>query len=414
VRRIYALPRVRLYLLGSGISFLGDFALWLALAIWAKQLTGSSSAAGLVFFAITIGGLTSPITSVLVDRYRRKPLLLITYLVTAVVVLAVAFVHDRGQVWLIYLVMLLVGVSGGISQSAQTALLPQLVDADLLGEANGVLQLQQQGLRLVTPLVGAGLYAWLGGTPVAIIDAATFVIATALLAMISVDEAAPAPPADRHWTSEFTAGVRHLFRVEIIRQQTLAIAATMLVFGFFESVGFAVTTVGLHRAPSYIGVLICVQGAGAIVGGATTGRLIARFSGGLVLAAGMLVMAGSCVLQAAPNLTVVLIACVMYGIGFPWIVAGYVTTVQRNTPTEVMGRVAGAYRLLVTGPQAVSMALGAALLAVIFYRDLLYVMAVVMLGSAIYLATRHAQRPIPARPVPVAPAPEEAEVTTGS
>lgn len=288
MRRIYALPRARLYFLGNGISALGDYAFWLALAIWAKELTGSSSAAGLVFFAITLGGLTSPVTSILVDRYRRKPALLLIYTATAVVVLAVAFVHDKGQVWLIYLVMLLVGVSGGLSQAAQTALLPRIVDQELLGEANGVLQLQTQGLRLVTPLVGAGLYAWLGGTAVAVIDAATFVVAAALLWATPVTEEKPAP-ADRHWSAEFTAGTRHIFRTEIIRQQTVTLAAAMLVIGFFESIGFAVTTIGLRHSASFIGVLICVQGAGALLGGYTAGWLIKRLTSGLLIATGLVV-----------------------------------------------------------------------------------------------------------------------------
>ena len=41
----------RLYLVGQACSTFGDSAMYLALAIWAKQLTGSSSAAGAVFFA---------------------------------------------------------------------------------------------------------------------------------------------------------------------------------------------------------------------------------------------------------------------------------------------------------------------------------------------------------------------------
>jgi predicted MFS family arabinose efflux permease len=45
------------------------------------------------------------------------------------------------------------------------------------------------------------------------------------------------------------------------------------VIGFYESVAFAIIDQGLHPAPSFYGVLTSIQGAGAIVGGLTAGRL---------------------------------------------------------------------------------------------------------------------------------------------
>ena len=61
----------------------------------------------------------------------------------------------------------------------------------LLAEANAAQQTLIQGLRLVTPLVGAGLFVWLGAGAVAVIDAATFCVAAACLAALRVTEAAP-------------------------------------------------------------------------------------------------------------------------------------------------------------------------------------------------------------------------------
>ena len=52
MRRLLAHRDARLFLAGQSLSLLGDTALWLALGLWAKDLTGSSSAAGLVILAI--------------------------------------------------------------------------------------------------------------------------------------------------------------------------------------------------------------------------------------------------------------------------------------------------------------------------------------------------------------------------
>jgi MFS family permease len=102
----------------------------------------------------------------LADRVRRRPLLVATNLATAALVLLLLLVRDRHQGLADLLVMFGYGVSGSLLGPAQTALVQAIVPADLLGDANGVLQTAQQGMRLVTPLAGAGLRAWqLAGRP---------------------------------------------------------------------------------------------------------------------------------------------------------------------------------------------------------------------------------------------------------
>src|SRR6266567_7018066 len=174
MRRLLAHRNARLYLSGQVMSLFGDSALWLAMGIWIKILTGSSSAAGLSFFALALGSLCGPLGGMLADKVRRRPLLIVTNLATAALVLLLLLVGDRHQVWLIYVVMFGYGVSGSVLGPAQTALVQAIVPADLLGEANGALQTAQQGLRLLTPLAGAGLFAEFGPAPVVIGDAATF------------------------------------------------------------------------------------------------------------------------------------------------------------------------------------------------------------------------------------------------
>ena len=49
MRRVLARGDLRLYVAGQVLSLFGDSAMWLALGIWAKQLTGSSGAAGMAW-----------------------------------------------------------------------------------------------------------------------------------------------------------------------------------------------------------------------------------------------------------------------------------------------------------------------------------------------------------------------------
>jgi MFS family permease len=195
VRRLLRIRNVRIYLLGDLISTAGDNALWLAMAIWMKELTGSSAWAGLILFFFALGNLFSPLGGVIADRFRRRPLLICGNLFMAALVLLILLVHGRDLMWVVYLVMFVYGVAGSAMGPAETALLPVIVPEDLLAEANGAQQTLSEGLRLVTPLLGAGLFVWAGAGVVAVVDAATFLVAAGSLAALRVTEPAPGTAA---------------------------------------------------------------------------------------------------------------------------------------------------------------------------------------------------------------------------
>src|SRR5579875_87218 len=295
MRRLLRDRNARAYLIGQAFSLLGDSSLWLALAIWVKELTGSAADAGLTFFFFSLSSVVSPFAGMIVDRVRRRPLLMLTNALSAGLVLALFGVSGRSQVWLIYLVMSLYGVSYAFLGSGQSALLKVMLPEEQLGDANGALQTLREALRLVAPLVGAGLFAAVGGHVIALIDAASFVIALASLVFVRVEERPPERRLARAggrerarqitlgpWWEEISAGARHLWRTVVLRQLMAGTAIALVVVGFFESVTFAIVADGLHRPPTFLGVLLACQGAGAIVGGPAAAPLMRRIQPGIV------------------------------------------------------------------------------------------------------------------------------------
>jgi MFS family permease len=132
MRRLLRRPEARLYLAGQALSTFGDSAMWLALGIWAKALTGSSAAAGMVMFAVALPQLGAPAAGMLVDRVRRRPLLIATNLTMAAVVLALVAVHGPGGLWVLYVVAAAYGASYSVLGAGHLALL-----ATVLPEALG-------------------------------------------------------------------------------------------------------------------------------------------------------------------------------------------------------------------------------------------------------------------------------------
>jgi len=385
VRALLAHRDARFYLAGQALSTVGDNALWLAMGIWVKILTGSSSAAGLVFFAFTCGILLAPVTGLVADRVRRRPLLIGANLAAAAGVCSLLLVQGRGQVWLIYPVMFGYGALSSLIYSAQTALLAVMLPADLLGEANSLLQMAAMGLRVVSPLLGAGLLAWAGPLPVVLLDAATFVAAAGAVAALRVREPAPAPAA-AHWRAELVAGIRYVGHTAVLRRLLIAGVIALLVFGFFETVPFTVIGQGLHRAPAFLGVLEAVMGIGALAGGAMAAPVMRRTGERALVALALAVAAAACLLLILPSLPVVLAAMGLLGVGIVWVNVGAITLIQRRTPPALLGRVDAALTIAITVPQTASIALGAALVAVVDYRLLLATMAVVIVAAAAYLA----------------------------
>jgi MFS family permease len=366
---------------------IGDSALWLAMGIWVKILTGSNTAAGLTFFAFGCGALAAPAAGVVVDRMRRRPLLAGANLASAALVCGLLLVHGRGQVWLIYLVMFGYGAANSLITAAQTALLPVLVPDDLLGDANSALQMASQGLRLVSPLAGAGLLAWVGPRPVIALDAATFVAATASIFALRLREPRPARTATR-WRAEFSAGIRHVAATPALRQPMVACFIAVTAFGFFETIPFAVVGQGLHRSPEFLGVLISLQGAGALAGAAVAAPVMRRTSERAIIAAGLAACAAGALLLISTSLPLVLLAAAGLGLCLVWVNVGAITLIQKRTPAALVGRVDATLEFAITVPQVLSIAFGAALIAIVNYRILLLAMAAVIGISAVYLATR--------------------------
>jgi MFS family permease len=390
MRRLFAHRDARTYLAGQSLSVIGDSALWLAMGIWVKILTGSNSAAGLTFFAFTCGVMLAPVSGMIVDRMRRRPLLIAANLLTAAGVCALLLVHGRGQVWLIYLVMFGYGAANSLITSAQTALLTQLVPGDLLGDANSVLQMASQGLRVLSPLLGAGLLAWVGAQPVILLDAGTFVAAAGTVLVLRLRELRPdrAAPARGGWRAEFTEGIRHVVRTPALRRPTVACLIAVSAFGLFETVPFAVVAQGLHRSPEFLGVLITLQGIGALAGGVLAAPVLRRTSERALIAGGLAACAAAALLLITALVPVVGLASAGLGLSIVWINVGAVTLIQRRTPPELIGRVDAALEFAIVVPQAASIALGAALIAAVNYRILLLAMAAVIGFSAVYLASR--------------------------
>jgi MFS family permease len=378
-------------------SNFGDSALFLTLAIWVKDLTDSDAAAGLVFLFLGLPVFLAPLAGQLADRVSRRRLVVATNLVAACGVLALGLVGGAGDVWLIYAVTFGYGFLGYVTSAAGTGLVRDLLDDDQLASGNGVLSTIDQGMRLLSPLAGAAVYAVFGGFAIAVLTATALAAAAVITTTVHVDETPPAAAADRErFWPELTAGARHIRRVPVLARLTLAKAVAFCVTGLANTTIFAAIDQGLGRGSSFFGVLAAIQGGGSVLGGITAAAVVHRLGETTTMALGVALLGLGLGAVAVPTMVTVTVASILVGVTIPWTMVAFATLRQRTTPARLQGRVSAATNMALNGPQTLGTALGAGLIAVVDYRLLGLLMAIVVAGCAVPILLSTAESPEPA------------------
>ncbi|WP_043182453.1 MFS transporter [Streptomyces sp. NRRL F-5123] len=355
------------YLGGVLVSGFGDSAMMLVAGVWVKTLTGSSSLAAAVNACVWAPTLVGPLLGTAADRFRRRPLLVAVNAALAVLLPALLAVRAGGDVWLLLVVLTAVGVGSVLCDAAQAGLVVSAVPAELRGDFNGLRMTVNEGMKLLAPLAGAGLFVRWGGGAVAVLDAVTFALSALAFAALRVREQPPAPTAGS-WREQTSAGVRALRGNPLLVRLVGAGGVALLLSGISSAATYALVDAGLHRPPAFVGVIYAVQGTGSVVAGIAAGAVMRRMPERVFAAAGLLLFSAGAGMRVVPSLPTVLGGAVAIGIGLPWVIVAAFTAVQQHTEPALVGRVAAAAGTVVFGPTALATGLGAGLVALADYR----------------------------------------------
>ena len=384
MRRAFTIPGFGRLYAGTTASMVGDSLMLIVMSMWVKTLTGSNGAAGLTFLFLTLPALFGPLFGFVVDRVPRRPFLVVANLLSAVAMLPLLLVRGQEDVWVIYAVAFLYGVSFVVVPAALNGLLKDMLPEDMLVEANASLSLTREALRLVGPVAGAAMFAIGSGKMVALIDAVSFLVAALVIWAIKVEEERP-ERVPMHWAVSVAEGARHIRRTPLLLHPTIALALCLLVLGFSESAVYAVVE-AFDKPVEFVGPVLTVQGVGAIAAGLLASRVIKRLGEPRTLVVGLVVLAaGLAVIALAQQVWELLVGTVVLGAGIPLLIVAFNTILQKQTPGHLMGRVSTTTEVLTTTPQALSIALGALLVTLVDYRVIFALMAAGTLVGAAYL-----------------------------
>ncbi|MGW0481227.1 MFS transporter [Nonomuraea sp. NPDC003214] len=258
----------------SLLSSVGSSLTTFVLGVWVYQSTGSPTEFALVVLSGMLPGiLAGPFAGVVVDRFDRRLVMIVTDCLAALSTAAVgALIWAQAlAVWHVALAAAISGACGVFHLTAYQAMTPLLIPERHLGRANGLMHLSS-GIQIAAPVLGATLLAVAGMGGVVVLDLVTFGVAMSALVLIRLPaevlrpNAAAARPAVLR---DLGAGLRHLRA----RAGLPSLVAALTGFNFaFAVAGVLVQPLILSFAgPGVLGVLMFAGGAGMLAGGLVMG-----------------------------------------------------------------------------------------------------------------------------------------------
>jgi MFS family permease len=311
-------------------TFGSSFSL-IAVPLLVLHATGSVVQMGLLTGVLGVANLaTGVFAGMIADRFDRRMLLVLCNTAQAVLfgLIPVVWLFAT-PIWLLYVVMPLTGVFAMLFRVTYVTVVPRLVDADQITQANGRLSASYAATGVIGPVL-AGVLSGRFGPAVAIaVDAATFAAAAVGLVFVRLRPAPAGPAAATDGASaafwrEFLVGAKFLWRHPVLR--ALTVLLTLFVFfwqGLIDIVIFYLKH-DLAQPDRTVGYVMAIAALGTVAG-ALVASNVRRFAGfgpswiGSMILAGMSVAAiaftGSAAGVAAFATLVVTAAASRFGAG---------------------------------------------------------------------------------------------------
>ena len=188
----------RLLFGGQAVSVLGDRMAIVALAFAVLEIGGSASDVGLVLAAGAFPLVATVLAGgVVADRVSRRAVMVVADLVRVASqgAMAALLIGGVAEVWMLALLAGATGAATGFFSPASTGLLPEVVLAEQLQPANALRASAVSTGEILGPVVGGVLVAAAGAGWAISIDAVTFAVSAACLAMLRVPTRLAADPS---------------------------------------------------------------------------------------------------------------------------------------------------------------------------------------------------------------------------
>ena len=355
---------------GSIVSNLADGVLIAAAPLLAITLTDSTVLISIIgamvmlpwlLFAIPIGAL--------VDRVDRRLILAGSNAIRSAVIGGLALSVATGHVTIYWLIAsaFVIGVCEVATDTTAQSLIPQILDEEHYEKGNSRLQISETVIQgfIGAPLSGF-LYALAMWLPF-MINSIGYAVATLLALSIPIQylqdvRTENAKENKPHFIEDIKFGIRYLYNHKTLRR----LVVTTATIGVCYSMGTATMVLfiikELELAPQYFGVVLTIQGVGALLGAIVAPKASKRFGRSIMMTLGIFVSSLVLLLQGfAPNIYIFVALATLGGFAISQWNILLMATYQTIIPNELFGRIHGTRRTLVWGMMPIGSLMGGVL-----------------------------------------------------
>ncbi len=343
---------------GGLISMIGDWVLFVGLPFEIYRLTGSTLATGGMVLALLVPRIVlGSVAGVYVDRWDRRRLMIVVNVLLALFLLPLLAVGVIG-LWIAFVVLVIESSLEQLFVPAEMALLPNLLEGgeEELVTANALSGVNRHLARLIGPAIGGVVVALGGLTAVAILDAASFLLAAGLIAAIRTTRSR----AERHdslehetvsaWQrllGEWRDGLHVVGRDVVLRAVMIFLVITAVGEGLTLTLFVPWVRDALHSDSAGYGAVLSTQAIGGLIGALVIGRIGSRINPlRMLIVAALVFGAIDLVLFTYPVLYPVigpaLVMLVIVGVPGAAMGAAIATLQQVRAEDRQRGRVVGA------------------------------------------------------------------------
>jgi MFS family permease len=337
----------RLFFFGQGISLIGTWLTRFATVWMVYRLTHSGALLGLVaFFGQAPSSVIAPIAGVLVDRWDRHRVIVVTQIAAMLQSAALAFFAFTGlmTVWHLMALGAVQAVINAFDMPARQSFLGQMVeDRSDLPNAIALNSSMVNGARLAGPAIAAALVALFGEAWCFAIDSLSYVAVIVSLLAMRVPKRAVAPRIG-HVGREMKEGWQYVAKAPLVRAVLLLLAVTSVLGGSYTTLLPMVAGSTLGGGPNTLGVLMGTAGLGALVGALYLASRSTVVGLGGVIGRSTLALGGALILlRLATN--VWMAVPLLFVTGMSWMVqmASTNTIIQTIVESDKLGRVMSLY-----------------------------------------------------------------------
>ena len=343
----------RLFFSGQSISLIGTWMQRIALPWVVYRMTGSEVLLGIVGFAGSIPSfLLAPFAGVLIDRWSRYRVLLLTQIISMLQAGVLAWLSLSGslEIWHILVLSVALGCINSFDMPARHSFVIDMVNGkEDIGNAIALNSMMFNGARLIGPSVAGIVLASVGEGACFLINALSYIFVIASLMMMRVTETRekkePVP-----MFREMKEGWDYVFGFAPIKHITLLLALVSLMGASYQ-VLMPVYAKDILQGDSHTyGFLMGGAGAGALLGAIyLASRNTVLRLGRLIPAATALLSTGLIAISLSKSFFISMFLIFFTGLGMMAHTAASNTVLQTIADDDKRGRVMSFYTMALMG-----------------------------------------------------------------